>query len=169
MPDDQSLKSKIVAAPSADVERAIIALINRAARLADEQRYLEWLELFGEAAEYSAITDENLKYRGLHLFRDKGRPAMLQRVAFQMGLLQVPRGKTLRLVTNIEVSQDADGEVSAASSFLITRTADLEHTVLHAAGRYHDRFERQGERWLFSERRAVVDTNLLPAEFTELL
>jgi 3-phenylpropionate/cinnamic acid dioxygenase small subunit len=158
--------------PTSDLakERAVVSLIYRAARLSDDQRYLDWMELFASDAEYSAITNENLAYKGLRLFRDIGKPALHERVAFLMGLLQVPRGKTIHLVSNIEVSDgDAPDTATAVSNFIITRTADMEHSVLHAAGRYLDRFERRDGVWLFKERLAVVDSNLLPPEFTELL
>jgi 3-phenylpropionate/cinnamic acid dioxygenase small subunit len=152
------------------MERAIVALIYRAARLSDEQRYLDWMELFTADGEYSAITNENLAYKGLRLFRDMGRNALHERAAFLMGLLQVPRGKTLHLVSNIEVSDgERPGTASAASHFIMTRTADMEHSMLHAAGRYLDRFEQRDGVWLFKERLVVVDSNLLPPEFTELL
>jgi 3-phenylpropionate/cinnamic acid dioxygenase small subunit len=151
-------------------ERSIVSLIHRAARLSDEQRYLDWMELFTSDGEYSAITNENLAYKGLRLFRDVGKSALHERVAFLMGLLQVPRGKTLHLVSNIEVSDgEAANTARAMSHFIVTRTADMEHSVLHAAGRYLDRFERKDDAWLFKERLVVVDSNLLPPEFTELL
>lgn len=151
-------------------ERAITALINRAARLADEQRYLEWMDLFCEDGEYSAITHENLTYKSLRLFRDVGKAALHERVAFLMGLVQTPRGKTVHLVSNIEVESGEDpAAAKATSNFIITRTGELEDTRLHAAGRYLDRFERQADQWLFKERLVIVDSNLLPPAFTELL
>ena len=41
--------------------------------------------------------------------------------------------------------------------------------MLHAAGRYIDRFERHGGAWRIRDRLVVVDSNMLPPEFTELL
>jgi len=160
-----------LAAPvDAETERAITALIYRCARLIDDRKYMEWMELFADDGEYSAITYENLQYKGLRLFRDVGKTALYERVAYLMGVWQVPRGKTIHLVSNIEVSAgEHENAVTAMSNFIVTRTADLEHTVLHAAGRYVDRFERQGGLWLFKDRLAIVDSNLLPGEFTELL
>lgn len=153
-----------------ETERAITALIHRAARLADDRNYLEWMELFTEDGEYSAITHENLSYRGLYLFSDIGRGALYERVAFLMGVWQVPRGKTTHLVSNIEVSAgEGPSSATALSNFILARTGDQEHTTLHAAGRYRDRFERQGGAWRFKERQVVVDSNLLPPEFTDLL
>jgi len=158
------------AAVDAEAALAVTALIYKAARLADDRQYLEWMDLFTEDGEYSAITYENLIYKGLRLFRDVGRNALYERVAFLMGVWQVPRGKTVHLVSNTEVLATEDpNAVQALSSFIMTRTADLEHTVLHAAGRYVDRLERRDGVWRFRDRLVIVDSNLLPPEFTELL
>jgi 3-phenylpropionate/cinnamic acid dioxygenase small subunit len=158
------------AALSAETERAAVALIYKAARLTDDRKYVEWMDLFTEDGEYSAITHENLNHKGLRLFRDVGKTALYERVAFLMGVWQVPRGKTVHLVSNVEVfAGEHENTVQAMSNFIITRTADLEHTVLHAAGRYIDRLERRDGVWLFKDRLAIVDSNLLPGEFTELL
>jgi 3-phenylpropionate/cinnamic acid dioxygenase small subunit len=159
------------AAPvDAETERAALALLHKAARLVDDRRYLDWMELFAEDAEYSAITLENLNQLGLRLFRDVGKPAIYERVAFLMGLWQTPRGKTLHFVSNTEVSAgDGPDQVRAVSNFLVTRTAEFEHTELHAAGRYIDVLERHAGAWRFKQRLAIVDSNLLPGEFTELL
>lgn len=149
-------------------ERAITELMVRAARLADEQRFLEWMDLFVDDCRYSAITQENYIDRGLCLYTDIGKRALHERVAWLMGLWQVPRGKTLHLVCNIEIS--VSGETAGANSnFMITRTGELEHSKLHACGRYIDKFERRAGVWMFKERQAIVDSNMLPAEFTELL
>src|SRR5215469_8243874 len=153
-----------------ETERAVVALIYRAARLTDDRKYMEWMELFTDDGEYSAITYENLVYKGLRLFRDVGRNALYERVAFLMGVWQVPRGKTVHLVSNTEVTAgEHEDTVQAISNFIMTRTADLEHTELHAAGRYVDRVERRDGVWLFKDRLVIVDSNLLPPEFTELL
>jgi 3-phenylpropionate/cinnamic acid dioxygenase small subunit len=158
------------AAAEVETERAVTALIYKAARLTDDRDYVAWMELFTEDGEYSAVTYENLVYKGLRLFRDVGRNALYERVAYLMGVWQVPRAKTMHLVSNIEVGAGEDANsAQAVSNFIMTRTADLEHSVLHAAGRYIDRFERQGDAWRIRDRLVVVDSNMLPPEFTELL
>lgn len=151
-------------------EREITALMLRAARLADDRDYLGWLDLFVDEGRYGAATFENFSSGGLHLFKDKSKLAIHERVSFLMGLWQVPRGKTSHLVTNIELQIDEAGRTATGrSNFLMTRTADLEHSKLHACGRYEDRFERRDGTWMFSERMVIVDSNMLPPEFTELL
>lgn len=150
-------------------ERAITALINRSARLADDRKYMDWIELFADGGIYSAITYENAQSSGLYLFRDSGRQALHMRAAFLMGLWQSPRGKTLHLVSNLEITLESETTASCVSNFIMTRTGDMEHTKLHAAGRYYDRFVKVDGAWRFAARDVVVDTNVLPPEFTELL
>jgi 3-phenylpropionate/cinnamic acid dioxygenase small subunit len=153
-----------------ETERDALALIHKSARLMDDRQYLEWMELFAEDGEYSAITWENLNQLGLRLYRDVGKASIYERVAFLMGLWQTPRGKTIHFVSNTEVSAGQTPDlVKAVSNFMITRTAEFEHTELHAAGRYIDILERQDGVWRFKQRLSIVDSNLLPGEFTELL
>ncbi|MEJ0065225.1 MAG: aromatic-ring-hydroxylating dioxygenase subunit beta [Caulobacteraceae bacterium] len=163
-------KTDVATVVDIETERAVTALIYKAARLTDERDFVGWMELFTDDGEYSAVTQENLSYKGLRLFRDVGRNALYERVAYLMGVWQVPRAKTLHLVSNVEISAgEHAGGAQAVSNFIMTRTADLEHTVLHAAGRYIDRFERRDGAWRFTDRLVVVDSNMLPPEFTELL
>jgi 3-phenylpropionate/cinnamic acid dioxygenase small subunit len=172
MPKDEALVAEADAITLADLarERAITALIHRAASLADEQRFLDWMDLFAEDGEYSAITRENLAYKGLRLFRDVGRAALHERVAFLMGLIQTPRGRTVHLVGNIEIAAgEGPDTASATSAFIIARTGELEDTRLHAAGRYLDRFVREDGGWRFKARLVVVDSEQLPPAFTDLL
>jgi 3-phenylpropionate/cinnamic acid dioxygenase small subunit len=163
-------KAEPTVAVDLETERAVTALIYKAARLTDDRDFVGWMELFTQDGEYSAVTYENLIYKGLRLFRDVGHNALYERVAFLMGVWQVPRAKTMHLVSNIEVSAGEDANsAQAVSNFIMTRTADLEHSVLHAAGRYIDRFERHDGAWRIRDRLVVVDSNMLPPEFTELL
>ena len=150
-------------------ERAITQLINRAARLTDDQKFLDWMELFTEDGVYSGITRENRDTTGLYLFRDVGKRMLHMRAAFQMGLWQVPRGALTHLVSNLEIEVEDAENASCVSSFIIARTGELEMTKLYASGRYYDRLQKVDGTWRFKIRDVVVDTNILPAEGTELL
>jgi 3-phenylpropionate/cinnamic acid dioxygenase small subunit len=158
-----------VTADRASEERAIGSLINRAARLADDQEFLAWMELFTDDGVYAGITFENRRDNGLYLFRDTGRQMLHMRVAFLMGLWQVPRGKTTHLVSNLEIELLDESSATCVSNFVIARTGELEMTKLHAAGRYYDRLQKVDGAWRFKSREVVVDTNVLPSEFTDLL
>ena len=160
-------------APGSDqaqpVEDQIQNLLFSYARIADQQRFLEWLDLFTEDASYSAITYENLHDQGLYLFKDDGKEAMKERVTFLMGFWQVGRGKTLHMVSNIQVSDIQENGAKARSYFVIYRTGDDGVTQFHACGEYDDTLVRQDGRWLFQQRKVIVDNGVLPSHFTDLL
>ena len=138
------------------------------ARIVDQQRFYEWLDLFTDDGTYSAITYENFQEQGLYLFKDDGKEAMKERVTFLMGFWQVGRGKTLHAVSNIQASIH-DDEATANSYFVIYRTGDDGVTQFHACGEYEDQLVRRDERWLFQQRKVIVDNGVLPSHFTDLL
>ena len=155
--------------PDIETERAIVARIFKTARDVDDQNYAAWMDAFTSDGVYAAITYENFVETGLYLFKDSGRRALQERVAFLNGLWQTPRAKTLHLIGNFEFSAHGASEVFVMSNFIMSRTGDSTHCQLHAAGRYYDTFVLEEGAWLLKERVVVVDSNLLPGAFTDLL
>ncbi len=68
-----------------EMRAQIEQLLFRCAKLLDERRFPEWVELFTSDGSYSAITSENLHAQGLLLFKDDGHEALKERAAFVMG------------------------------------------------------------------------------------
>ena len=69
----------------------------------------------------------------------------------------------------IQIDGDAARVESHYHAYERRRRASGVPYEMFVGGRYLDRFERRDGVWLFKERLAVVDSNLLPPEFTELL
>jgi len=143
-------------------------LLVRYARLLDERRFPEWIELFTDDASYSAITRENLQDKGLLLFKDDGREALKERAAFVMGYYQAARFRTLHTVSNIEIGPSSRDETACSSYFVIYRSPWNGPPELHACGEYRDRLVMIGGGWKFRERLVIVDNGALPQNFTEL-
>ena len=154
---------------TASVEREITQLMYRYARLADQLRYHEWLDLFTEDGIYTAITLENDRGQGLALFTDYGKERMKERVAFWMGFWAADRGKTLHQVSNVEVTDVTGDQARAVSYFVIYRTADDGESKLYACGEYQDELAHGPQGWRFQKRRGVVDADVLPSQFSDLL
>jgi 3-phenylpropionate/cinnamic acid dioxygenase small subunit len=152
-----------------NAEREIERLMYRYARTADSQLYHEWLELFTEDAIYTAITLENDRDQGLALFTDYGKERMKERVAFFMGFWAAERGKTLHQVSNIEVTDVTGDQAVAVSYFVIYRTGDDGESKLYACGEYQDELANSPTGWLFQKRRVIVDADVLPSQFSDLL
>ncbi|HUY19457.1 MAG TPA: nuclear transport factor 2 family protein [Candidatus Binataceae bacterium] len=155
---------------SAEDDRAAIEKLMRTyARLLDERRFAEWIDLFAEDGAYVVVTYENLQDQGLLLFKDDGREALKERAAFVMGYYQFERCKTLHVVSNVDVATPSSDETSSTSYFVIYRTPADGLPRLYSCGEYRDRLVRRNGRWMFQERLAIVDNNTLPENFTELI
>jgi p-cumate 2,3-dioxygenase beta subunit len=135
----------------------------------DEQRYLDWLELFVAEGVYSVIDHENSQSHGMYLIYDDGLEARKERVAYLMGYWKVPRSKTLHTVSNVLITSTEKDELEARSKFTVHRTDREGVTAFHTCGEYHDEFERSESGLLLRRHNAVIDMNVLPDDFTELL
>jgi 3-phenylpropionate/cinnamic acid dioxygenase small subunit len=67
----------------------------------------------------------------------------------------------LHFTTNTRVLAIADGVVTATANYLVLQTLIDERTTIHQAGRYFDRFVRDGDTLLLTERHCVYDTLLI--------
>jgi 3-phenylpropionate/cinnamic acid dioxygenase small subunit len=86
-----------------------------------------------------------------------------------MGYWKVPRARTLHSVTNVLVTATTDERVEARSKFTVFRTDREGYTIFHASGEYFDEFDRGAEGLLLRRHDIVIDMNVLPDDFTELL
>ena len=152
-----------------EIQLEVRDLLHRYAWIVDQHEFLAWLDLFTDEAAYSAITHENVEDQGLYLFRDAGRMALKQRVAWLMEMWQVPRSRTIHAVTNIEVSPTSADRAEVRSYGVIFRTGENGISQLHAAVTYEDIVVKTGDEWRFEERKVIVSASTLPPAFTELL
>lgn len=81
-------------------------------------------------------------------------------ITYEDGTPRTKHVTTNTIVDVVEVADDAGGDAghaTARSYFTVLQALpDLPLQPI-AAGRYHDRFERTGQRWRFAERRVHVD------------
>jgi 3-phenylpropionate/cinnamic acid dioxygenase small subunit len=151
------------------IERELTQALYRYARALDEQRVLDWLDMFTDDCHYGVMTYENLNDQGMYLHREE-KEGMKIRAAHLLGVWQNPRGKTLHTVSNIEV-EDVTGDEATVNSCLVVYRTDIltGETRLHTAARAKDVLVKRDGQWLFKDRDVVVDNSLLPPNFTELL
>ncbi len=113
-------------------------------QLRDADRYDEWIELFAP--------DGTFDYGGPTFV---GRDAILEHCS----TFFPAHGK--HLCTNSVIDIDGD-EARVVSDFMKLHPAgantvgDARHVVA-ACGRYHDRFERHGGRWLLAQRHVAIE------------
>lgn len=141
----------------------------REARMLDERRFKEWVELFTEDVLYWAPILTNRTGRDAKLevqkfgesahFED-GKTSLTNRVKrFDTGMAwaEVPPSRTRHLISNIEVERIDGGEdVQVRSSFLVYRS-HLEHDEEIYAGARKDVLRRSGDSWAIARREIHLD------------
>lgn len=145
----------------------------REARLLDERRFKEWVELFTEDLFYWApiLTNrvgrdaklEIEKFDGAAHFED-GKVSLTNRVKrFDTGMAwaEIPPSRTRHLISNVEVEpiggKDAGHtDVLARSAFIVYRS-HLEHDQEIYAGARRDTLRRENGGWKIARREIYLD------------
>ena len=142
--------------------RAVTEFLYLEARLADEARYAEWLELWTEDAVYwvPATTDPAADpARHLsHIYDNRARLETRVKL-LQTGhrYSQEPPSSMRRLISNVEVAAGEGGEWIAGSNFLLAELAVQAGRELHWwAGRATHRVRRVNGALRMSGKKVVL-------------
>jgi 3-phenylpropionate/cinnamic acid dioxygenase small subunit len=159
----------------------------REARLLDDWRFSEWVELFTEDVRYwMPIRTTKLPKRSKAIiplkgsnydvsevskedemaYYDETKYTLTTRIArYDSGMAwaEDPQSRTRRLITNVEVEPEAGSEVKAHCNFLVYRHR-LERDVDVFVGQREDVLRRDGESWKIAFRKIVLDQNILLAK-----
>jgi 3-phenylpropionate/cinnamic acid dioxygenase small subunit len=148
------------------------------ARLLDERRYDEWIELFTSESTYWApvrVTREgnpDRMQRGeLALFDDDYGTLELRvaSLSAKSAWAEIPPSRTRRLITNVTATpSEVEGQVAATSNFLIFRSR-LEATEHTFVGMREDILIRKGASWKILERKILLDHNVFTSDNISVL
>lgn len=148
------------------------------ARLLDEGRFDQWLELFAAECTYELHCLELVseQRRGgrppspvRHLMASDDRARLALRVArLERGLAgaERPPSVTRRLVTNIRLAAHDGATALVHSHVLVHQVRFAQHTLV---GSREDHLERSGDGWAIRRRTVVLDHTDLPRTLTQLL
>jgi len=171
-----------------DVTREVEQFLFREARLLDERRFHEWLELLTDDVRYwmgarsnrypktskaiaildldRYVEDDRTKEDELAIL-DEDKHTLGARVArldTGMAWAEDPPSRTRHLITNIEVEAgDTALEVKVYANFMVYRSrAETEQDFYVGARR--DVLRRVGGAWKIAERKLILDQNVLLAK-----
>ena len=171
-----------------EVTREVERFLYCEARLLDERRFHEWLELLTEDVRYwmgsrsnrypksskaiaildpdRYVEDDLAKPDELAIF-DETKQTLSQRVArldTGMAWAEDPPSRSRHLITNIEVEPgDAASEVKVYSNFIVYRSrAETEQDFY--VGARQDVLRRVGGAWKIASRKIILDQNVLTAK-----
>jgi len=166
-----SEKEPIGDALTREVER----FVYREARLLDERRFNEWLELFTEDARYwmpvrmdkSSKAPGEFSAEGELAFFDETKETLRMRVKkleTGMAWAEEPPSRTRHLITNVEIDPgDAESELKALSNFMLYRTR-LENKQDILVGRREDLLRRENGAWKIARRKIFLDQTVVSAD-----
>jgi anthranilate 1,2-dioxygenase small subunit len=131
----------------------------------DEQRLMDWVELFDDNALYVVLSRENFERNlpvGLIYCENKG---MIRDRAFALKETAMFAPRYMRhLIANLTVEAEAnDGTIAARANYVVLQVLfDRPDATLHQVGTYYDRFRRTAKGLKLVERRCVYDNLLVP-------
>jgi 3-phenylpropionate/cinnamic acid dioxygenase small subunit len=136
----------------------------REAALLDDMKLEEWLELFTEDATYwipenkddlDPARETSILYDDR--FRMEDRVWRLMRGPAHA---QIPPSKTRRMVSNVEVKEEADGGIVLYSNFAIFEVRRNEQRTF--AGRYEHRLRLEDGNWRIAQKKVNLINNASP-------
>ena len=168
----------------AEVIRAVEQFLYREARLLDERRFHDWLELFTDDLRYwmpvrtsrypkgsraivildeDRYVEEELAQEGELALLDETKESLSMRIArldTGMAWAEDPPSRTRHLITNIEVEAGStDAELTVYSNFLVYRTrGETEQDFF--VGRREDTLRNVEGAWKIARRKIVLDQNV---------
>lgn len=129
---------------SLERDHAVARFLYREARLLDQRRYRDWLELWTDDAQYALPTTwisgvgelEVAGNTGLHHLRSDRMVLGLrvEKLLSQQAWAEQPPSRTVRTVSNIEVDHDGDA-LRVRSNVVLHRVRCTDDVEVHAATR----------------------------------
>lgn len=171
-----------------EIIREVEQFLYREARLLDERRFHEWLELFAEDVRYWMVGRSNRYPKTSKAIAaldpnrygnegpaeddelailDESKKTLAGRVArleTGMAWAEDPPSRTRHLITNIEVDPgDAASELKAYSNFIVYRSRSETEQDFYVGAR-RDLLRRVGDGLKIASRRLILDQNVLLAK-----
>lgn len=138
--------------------RELEQFLYREARLADEARYDEWEALWADDAVYwvpAADADADPTRSMSIIFDNRSRIATrIRQLQTGKRYSQAPASRLRRLVSNVELLGEEDGEVLVGANFLVFESRDRGPTLW--AGRSEYRLRRSEGGWRIARKKVVL-------------
>ncbi len=155
------------------LQREVEQFLYHEARLLDDQRFHEWLDLLTADVRYwvpirSSIQGQPDGVRPeevaiSHMDETKEELELrIKRLDTGVAWAEVPPSRTRHLVTNIEVVEEGDGDEVNVYSDLLVFQSRREASVILFSGKREDRLRRVNGQWSIARRTVLLDHTVLP-------
>jgi len=171
----------------AEDQRSVEGFLHKEARLLDQRRYRDWLDLLADDMHYwipirstrfgtssHATTGGRAEFQGQEItdrhemaYMDDTKETLRMRVErLETGTAwaEEPPSRTTHLIANIELeATEIEDEIRVFSNFLMFRSRlETEEDVV--VGNREDLVRRSGETWLLVRRKIILTHNVLSAK-----
>ncbi|HSF29472.1 MAG TPA: 3-phenylpropionate/cinnamic acid dioxygenase subunit beta [Candidatus Tectomicrobia bacterium] len=168
--------------------REVEQFLYREARLLDERRFHEWLELLTDDVHYwmpvrtsrypksskaiairdpARYTEEELSKEGEVAIFDETKDTLARRIArldTGMAWAEDPPSRTRHIVANIEVERgETDSELRVYSNFIVYRNRSETEQDFYVGAR-QDILQQVEGAWKIARRKIILDQNVLLAK-----
>ena len=148
---------------SIELRLEIEGLYTAYAAMLDDDDLDAWPDLFTEDCLYQVIPRDNFdRDLPLALTRCESRAMLRDRVTAVRETTMFEPRYVRHLISNIRVSSETDGIIEAQANYAVFETMTDAYTRVFNVGRYLDKLVREDGRLLFSEKRCVYDSVLVP-------
>jgi 3-phenylpropionate/cinnamic acid dioxygenase small subunit len=136
-------------------------ILFREARILDERRYREWLEMFGETSTYwmPCNGEGNDPTREISLIFDDRTKLndRINRLESGVAHAQSPPSKTKRLISNVEIENAEDNAATVLSGFILYELRRGKERIF--AGSYEHRLQFVDNKWKIASKKVVLINN----------
>jgi 3-phenylpropionate/cinnamic acid dioxygenase small subunit len=136
-------------------------ILYREARLLDDRRYSDWLEMLAEKVTYwvpcnGEGTDPNREVT--LVFDDRARlQDRINRLSSGLAHAQNPPSKTKRIISNVEIEESGEESATVRSAFITYELRRGKERIF--AGRYEHCLQLAGGQWKIASKKAVLVNN----------
>lgn len=149
-------------------KREIEEFLYREARLLDDNRLEEWLDLFTDDVEYliplREHTQGEVRPAGHPVAKDDKLMLKARITKHRTGFshVETPRSMTTHFISNVEVEDGSSlDELKVYSSFLVRQARKLRDEAWWV-GRRQDQLRRVNGAWRIARREITLDHTILP-------
>jgi 3-phenylpropionate/cinnamic acid dioxygenase small subunit len=154
-----------------ELQHEVEQFLFREARILDEGRYDDWLQLLTKDIHYWAPVRETSDSREndirgrdeMALFDDDLAflKARVQRLHSGFAHAETPASRTRRMLSNIEIVRVDKTKATVFCNFIIYQTRLERMDAVYVGGR-EDILKRAGKSWRLEQRKILLDQTLLP-------
>ena len=169
---------RIECRPGSSLYGEVLEFLYREADLLDSNRYSEWLGLFTDDVVYempvrtTQYLSQGAGFQTMTFFDDNIRSlrTRVRRLETDAAWAETPPSRTRHYVSNLLIEAGShDGELLAATNFMITRTRGEQGYQLFT-GRREDTLRRAGDdSFRIARRRILVDQTVITATNLSIL